>query len=70
MLRKQQASAMVAARKVIVEGVVDIAYSAIQKLEARGIDYDYMDDIFYSIYLYTYKESLWMMQRRVELLQT
>jgi len=40
MLRKQQASAMVAARKVIVEGVVDIAYSAIQKLEARGITMD------------------------------
>jgi len=37
MLKRQQASAMVAARKIIVDGVVDIAYGAIQKFEARGI---------------------------------
>jgi len=37
MLKRQQASAMVSARKIIVDGVVDIAYGAIQKFEARGI---------------------------------
>jgi len=37
MLKRQQALATVSARKVIVEGVVDIAYGAIQKLETKGI---------------------------------
>lgn len=37
MLKKQQALATVAARKTIVDGVVDIAYGAIQKLEMKGI---------------------------------
>jgi len=37
MLKRQQALATVSARKTIVEGVVDIAHGAIQKLEARGI---------------------------------
>jgi len=37
MLKKQQALATVSARKTIVEGVVDIAYGAIQKLEGKGI---------------------------------
>jgi len=41
MLKKQQAMATVSARRVIVDGVVEIAYGAIQKLEARGI---HMDD--------------------------
>jgi len=37
MLKKQQATAMVAARKTIVDGAVDIAFSAISKLERRGV---------------------------------
>jgi len=37
MLKRQQALATVSARKVIVEGVVEIAYGAIQKLESKGI---------------------------------
>jgi len=37
MLKKQQALATVSARKTIVDGVVDIAYGAIQKLEAKGV---------------------------------
>jgi len=37
MLKKQQALATVSARKTIVDGVVDIAYGAIQKLELKGI---------------------------------
>jgi len=37
MLKKQQALATVSARKVIVDGVVDIAFGAIQKLESKGI---------------------------------
>jgi len=40
MLKKQQALATVAARRTIVDGVVDIAYGAIQKLEMRGIKMD------------------------------
>jgi len=37
MLKRQQAMATVAARRTIVEGVVDIAYGAITKLESKGI---------------------------------
>eukprot|EP01114_Cavostelium_apophysatum_P019271 TRINITY_DN6160_c0_g1_i1.p1 TRINITY_DN6160_c0_g1~~TRINITY_DN6160_c0_g1_i1.p1 ORF type:complete len:279 (-),score=49.00 TRINITY_DN6160_c0_g1_i1:71-907(-) len=37
MLKRQQAMATVAARKTIVDGVVDIAHGAIEKLELRGI---------------------------------
>jgi len=37
MLKRQQALATISARKTIVEGVVDIAYGAIQKLEGKGI---------------------------------
>jgi len=37
MLKKQQARATLAARKTIVEGVVEIAYGAISKLEDKGI---------------------------------
>jgi len=37
MLKRQQALATVSARKVIVEGVVNIAFGAIQSLETKGI---------------------------------
>jgi len=37
MLRRQQARAMVAARKKIVEGAVEIAYGACDKLAERGV---------------------------------
>jgi len=37
MLKRQQAMATVAARRTIVDGVVDIAYGAISKLEGKGI---------------------------------
>jgi len=37
MLKKQQALATVSARRVIVEGVVDIAHGAIEKLASKGI---------------------------------
>jgi len=37
MLKRQQALATVSARRTIVEGVVEIAHGAIQKLEAKGI---------------------------------
>jgi len=40
MLKKQQAMATVAARKTIVEGAVEIAYGAVQKLSAKGIHMD------------------------------
>jgi len=37
MLRKQQASALVASRRTIVKGAVDIAHGAISQLETKGI---------------------------------
>jgi regulator of protease activity HflC (stomatin/prohibitin superfamily) len=37
MLRRQQARAMVAARKKIVQGAVEIAYGACEKLNERGV---------------------------------
>lgn len=37
MLKRQQAKAMVAARKKIVEGAVEIAYGAVDQLQERGI---------------------------------
>jgi len=37
MLKRQQALATISARRTIVDGVVDIAYGAIQKLEGKGI---------------------------------
>jgi hypothetical protein len=37
MLRKQQAMATVAARKTIVEGAVEIAHGALQRLGERGM---------------------------------
>jgi len=40
MLKRQQATAMVEARNTIVEGAVDIACHAVEKLEARGINMD------------------------------
>jgi regulator of protease activity HflC (stomatin/prohibitin superfamily) len=40
MLRKQQAMATVAARKTIVEGAVEIAHGALQRLGERGVKMD------------------------------
>jgi regulator of protease activity HflC (stomatin/prohibitin superfamily) len=37
MLRKQAANALVAARKTIVKGAVDIAHNAVAQLEAQGV---------------------------------
>jgi len=37
MLRRQQAKAMLAARKVIVQGAVDLAYGAVDSLAEKGI---------------------------------
>lgn len=37
MLKKQQATALVAARRTIVQGAVDIASNAINQLEKEGI---------------------------------
>jgi len=37
MLKKQQAMAMIAARRTLVRGAVKIAYDAVDKLEERGI---------------------------------
>mmetsp|Transcript_8020 Transcript_8020/g.8861 ORF Transcript_8020/g.8861 Transcript_8020/m.8861 type:complete len:290 (+) Transcript_8020:800-1669(+) len=37
MLKRQQAKALVDARKTIVSGAVDIAYSAMEQLEQRGV---------------------------------
>jgi len=37
MLKRQQAEAVVSARKTIVEGAVEISYGAVTELESRGV---------------------------------
>jgi regulator of protease activity HflC (stomatin/prohibitin superfamily) len=40
MLVRQQAQALVGARKIIVEGAVEIVYEAIQQLQAKGLGFE------------------------------